>query len=311
MQDARSTVGTLVAAAALAITVIAPHSATGTTEGSLDVVSATVRFRSSASNPAATVRLKARYDALAGPSYFQQTGDTAQVTIAGVTYGVTTGDDGVRLGNLSTRLRYERPRSAPRGGLRSLFVDAVEGTVRARIDLPNTDELAATGAWDVPIAITLAGDAFDRTIDMQRTRGRRSTWRHRSKNEGDRPLSFAGRTGFESPLTEARNAVIRDQASWEALWVENGGDLADLPSVDFERDVVIGVFLGDRTGYSVTIDRVRTLDTGVAVVFTEHAPGRFCVVAQVVTQPYALAKIPASAAPVAFRGRLRRHHCRR
>jgi hypothetical protein len=75
-----------------------------------------------------------------------------------------------------------------------------------------------------------------------------------------------------------------------------------LPAVDFYQEMVVGIFLGSRptAGYSVEI--VRTLVRGGALVvqYVEKSPGRGDVTAQVVTMPYHLAAVLKHAGEVKF-----------
>jgi len=283
--------------------------------GSLLVIRARVEFKSRSDLPnsnRATVLLRAHYAPLDGVPYFRTDGVAVEITIAGQAYRIDTTDEGVRLGNLSTRLRFKRPRSAPREGLRSLFIDAVKGTVRARIDAPDADALRATGAWNVPISLRTGDVCFERSIDLRSARQtRRAIWRQRAKDTSSRPITYQGNTPSVTSAREQRNVVVRDASAWLALWVENGGKPQTLPAVDFQVNAVVGVFLGGRTGVTLSIDRALPIADGLIIRFTEHTPGRNCVVAQVVTFPFAFAKIPAGNDQVLFKGRVHRENCGR
>ncbi len=111
--------------------------------------------------------------------------------------------------------------------------------------------------------------------------------------------------GVQSGIRHARKLVIRDGETWAALWREHVAERVPqppLPQVDFTRDMVIAFFLGEKptAGYAATIKEIRaSLDKLlVRVEVTSPPPGSF--VAQVLTQPYHIVKLPRSDLPVEF-----------
>jgi hypothetical protein len=85
----------------------------------------------------------------------------------------------------------------------------------------------------------------------------------------DAPVEFvqtkAGPVEFQtidqttrSGVREARNVVVRDTPSWAALWSAHAGSGAALPTVDFSRQMVVGVFLGTQANgcYATKISNV-------------------------------------------------------
>ena len=52
-------------------------------------------------------------------------------------------------------------------------------------------------------------------------------------------------TGATSGIREPAQAIVRDPAAWSALWRRHTrGAGAPLPAVDFEREMVVGIFAG-------------------------------------------------------------------
>lgn len=94
--------------------------------------------------------------------------------------------------------------------------------------------------------------------------------------------------------------TVSDPDSWRALW--SGLSTAPAPAVDFRRDRVVAVFLGERPGggYGVAIKEVFPTETSLIVRYakTEPAPGRSYAAAR--TAPYALKIIPRGDLPVRF-----------
>jgi hypothetical protein len=103
--------------------------------------------------------------------------------------------------------------------------------------------------------------------------------------------------GAESP----GHRVLRDVAAWNDHWRAVGQE-APRPLVP-AREMAIVVFLGARRtgGYAVEITGVETSSEGVIVTTRESAPPPGAMVTQALTQPWALALVPASDRPVQVR----------
>jgi hypothetical protein len=121
-------------------------------------------------------------------------------------------------------------------------------------------------------------------------------------------LSRGGRSG----IGDAQQVVVRDQAAWEASWAAHT-TTQPLPSVDFNRETVVAVFLGSRpnAGFSVTITAATPSASGEQLVvhFAETTPGGSCLVLPVITQPFHIVKVPRSEAEVVFMGTIRVEDC--
>ena len=105
-------------------------------------------------------------------------------------------------------------------------------------------------------------------------------------------------SGIEAP----RQVIVRTAAEWSALWKEHG-DSGQPPTVDFARDMVVGVFAGGRptAGYGVEIIRAVGNSGVLLVEYVETAPGRGAITAQILTAPYHLAAIPKHDGEVTFK----------
>jgi len=107
--------------------------------------------------------------------------------------------------------------------------------------------------------------------------------------------------GFVSDQETPRQAVVRTPAAWQTLW--NGRAPGDkLPAVDFATKMVVGVFLGTTptAGYGVEIVGVKTDGDTLVVEYTERAPGRGTMAAQILTQPFHLVSVPRHEGTVRF-----------
>jgi len=102
-------------------------------------------------------------------------------------------------------------------------------------------------------------------------------------------------------LHTATNVVVNNQADWQKLWLSANIDDA-LPTVDFDTNRVIGVFLGDRPDscYSLNITSVQIVDNSkIQVSYQENLwIGGGCM--QAVSQPGQLITIENAQLPVEF-----------
>jgi hypothetical protein len=107
--------------------------------------------------------------------------------------------------------------------------------------------------------------------------------------------------GNQSNVDDARQVTVRTTAEWNTLWRQHSPD-RDQPRVDFERDMVVGVFLGSRPTAGFTVEIVSTMvEQGILVVrFRETRPQSDRIVAQVITSPYHLVAVPRHSGDVRF-----------
>jgi PrcB C-terminal len=104
------------------------------------------------------------------------------------------------------------------------------------------------------------------------------------------PANPAFRTvekGSQSNIDSARPVVIRSSGEWAAFWKTHNFD-RPAPPVDFDKEMVLGVFMGSRptAGYTVAITSVADRDGTLVVTFRETSPRPGTMTAQVLTSPY-------------------------
>lgn len=114
--------------------------------------------------------------------------------------------------------------------------------------------------------------------------------------------SFAINSGLE----RAEEIVIRDPMSWEEVWTRIHSiriPVPSLPEVDFQRNVVVIVALGQMTsgGFSIVISAAAREGMGTVVSVLERQPGPSCLVTTSITSPVDIAVLPKTAEPVQFR----------
>jgi hypothetical protein len=107
--------------------------------------------------------------------------------------------------------------------------------------------------------------------------------------------------GDMSGVETMRQVTVRTAAEWQKLWKEHSPD-EKLPVVDFNANMVVGIFLGSKpsAGYQVEILNVRPEGNDVVVEYAQKQPGRGMMTAQILTEPYDLVAVPKHAGPVRF-----------
>lgn len=115
--------------------------------------------------------------------------------------------------------------------------------------------------------------------------------------------------GQYGDIVEGTRTVLRDEDEYAAFWKRLHADQKSVParpSVDFNKQVVIAIVLGQRPsgGYSVKIDEVLANTKGkkLQVRYTETTPGEGCAVTTVLTSPYILATVETQEGDFTFSG---------
>ena len=107
--------------------------------------------------------------------------------------------------------------------------------------------------------------------------------------------------GDASGQQTARQVIVRTAAEWKTLWKDHA-PAEKMPTVDFTKDMVVGIFLGTKpsTGHAVEIVGVRTQEGDLIVEYVQKQPGRGTMAAQILTEPYHLVSVPQHAGTVRF-----------
>jgi hypothetical protein len=107
--------------------------------------------------------------------------------------------------------------------------------------------------------------------------------------------------GTQSYVDSGKQIVARTPAEWDAAWKGHAPNRPE-PAVNFDREMVVGVFLGSRNtaGYAVEITGTQVEQGALVVRYRETIPPRAAVLAQIVTSPYHLVAVPTSQGPVRF-----------
>ena len=111
------------------------------------------------------------------------------------------------------------------------------------------------------------------------------------------PVAFRNiAKGYRSGFSEAAQTIVRTQAEWNALWRKHSSietNPSQAPAVDFGKEIVVGVFLGQKPtgGYAVEIVSVERNDGTLTVSFREKVPPPGAILTQAFTQPFHIVRI--------------------
>jgi hypothetical protein len=100
-----------------------------------------------------------------------------------------------------------------------------------------------------------------------------------------------------SGLTDSTRQVVRIDSTFESVWEDVAGSTMpppELPTVDFQRDMVLVVALGEQpeSCYAIEVTDAFGDGTDLTVTVTESRPTAACNCLQVVVQPVEVVKVP-------------------
>lgn len=98
--------------------------------------------------------------------------------------------------------------------------------------------------------------------------------------------------GGQSQISSAETRVARDDAELAALWAAHGGAGAP-PSVDFQSEIVIAVFMGSQPtgGYGISLERLEQRGASLEVSLLRSTPAPSAIVTQALTAPFQLVAV--------------------
>lgn len=111
--------------------------------------------------------------------------------------------------------------------------------------------------------------------------------------------------GFASGVLEPLQVAIRTREEWIAFWARHTRAQVQPPSappVDFGREMVVGIFLGERPtgGYEIEITKVERGDAGLRIHYRSKNPDPGAMVTQARTQPYHVIRLVRDDSPLVF-----------
>lgn len=99
---------------------------------------------------------------------------------------------------------------------------------------------------------------------------------------------------------DAEQVLATNAEEWKALWVKHNGSEDEMPAVDFDNEVVVGVFMGQKNtaGYMIEVTQAELNGSELVVTYKESSPPEGGFTAQVITAPVHLASIQVDPAQV-------------
>jgi PrcB C-terminal len=101
--------------------------------------------------------------------------------------------------------------------------------------------------------------------------------------------------GYRSSVREPLQTVVRSQAEWDSVWKRHSvaTNPPPPPFVDFKRQIVVAVFLGEKPtgGYDVEIIRAEQSDGALVLHYREKSPLPGSIAIQALTQPFHIIQV--------------------
>lgn len=186
-----------------------------------------------------------------------------------------------------------RPTAGYSVAVESVEVQAEQILVRYREAKPQPDQFVATVLTAPACLIKLPKTAI--TLPITFINSEPEAIKIQSKD----PISMRTLSRVSnSRVTEARYVIARDYEQFRQLWKEHNGSLEQLPEVDFQSEMVAGIFMGERStgGYAVTIEEVLKEGEKFKFYYSESEPPEGSMTIQILTAPAHLIALPRSEA---------------
>jgi len=103
--------------------------------------------------------------------------------------------------------------------------------------------------------------------------------------------------GQHSRMKESLAVAVQSREKWEEIWRRHDPE-APVPQVDFEKESVVVVFIGETARGGVTVDVIvqkDPIDSNRLNVFYREIVTRKSFTTQVECQPFAIVKVPKAA----------------
>ena len=119
------------------------------------------------------------------------------------------------------------------------------------------------------------------------------------------PLSFSTvELGVSSGIREPTRIVARTSREWLVVWARHVQSIGAVvpPPVDFSREMVVGVFMGEREtgGYQIEIIEVERTASALRVHYRTRSPEPGALLTQALTQPFHLIRLARDESPLTF-----------
>ena len=112
--------------------------------------------------------------------------------------------------------------------------------------------------------------------------------------------------GYHSGHTERKNYVVKDEAAWNTLWVkviDGRLPIVGPADVDFQKDMLIGVFMGEQSsgGYEIKVSEILERKNTLDVYVAEKQPGPGEGTTTALSQPYHIVRTKTTDKDVKFK----------
>jgi len=199
-----------------------------------------------------------------------------------------------------SRIAFSKIEQIRKGSLRELiFQDREETARKEAMELRQREEQAQSAGKARPLEVKIEPPAKDPLLLPGMTL---------EKEPEIIPVFVETGTEWTGSGSGIKNRVlqaIKDEKEWRDLWNYHTRDQQpkpEVPGVDFNRNMVIALFAGERPtgGYSIRISRIKQASLQLQVFYQETAPQKKSRVIQAFTQPFHMRVIEKSAMPVTF-----------
>ena len=111
--------------------------------------------------------------------------------------------------------------------------------------------------------------------------------------------------GYHCGYTEPLRVVIYTENQWEEIWKKVQVlrlPVPELPKIDFEKEMIIAVFMGTRSsgGYEIEIKNISKTEKEIVVGVEEKEPSPDSLRTMALTSPYHVVIVKRSSLPVRF-----------
>ena len=103
-------------------------------------------------------------------------------------------------------------------------------------------------------------------------------------------------------IKDSREIVLSERDVWRTLWHEMNGEDSKTPRVDFDRQMVVGIFLGEKpvAGYTVSLLPAKEENGQIVIHYVVAEPPANQPAATVIVHPYHLMTIPKTDKKIVF-----------
>lgn len=111
--------------------------------------------------------------------------------------------------------------------------------------------------------------------------------------------------GFNSLEKQKTELIIKSHEELKNLWniiYATQLDKPPLPNIDFDTNIIIGIFLGEKptAGFSIEVQKIMEENGKIIVYIEETSPPQDSFQAQIITEPYHVIQIPKMDKPVVY-----------